>query len=120
MKKILVIYLFAIFASYSCSDDNSGSTDYYNPVEGEWNFYSEDGSLLHTRIYTHDFEAYFSVINTIFQTTPERETYSVENNNLYFKSYTQTFELIDDTLRITNSKKDQITKYIRKPIIRIE
>ena len=105
---------------YSCSDDSSGQTDYYNPIEGEWNIYSEDGSLLHTRIYTNNFEAYFSVINTIFQTTPERETYSIDGNNLYFNNYTQTFELTNDTLWITNSKKDQITKYTRKPIIRIE
>lgn len=120
MRKLFVLYILSILALYSCSDDTIRNNNDYNPVKGEWNIYTENGDLLHSRVYTENYEAYFSVINGILQESPEKESYRIENNSLYFGSYSQTFEIIEDTLWITNSKQDQITKYIRRPITPIE
>lgn len=115
MKKILLIQLIGLLLFACASDD--GVTFYDNPVEGEWNVYDESGQLLHTRVYTSAFFAYFSVLNGNIQHQIDSLHYKVYGNQLIFDRYTQTYSIKNDTLWITNSHGDQTTLYIRKKIV---
>lgn len=120
--KLSFIFVLIAITFSGCSDEDSlyNQSDNYNPIKGEWNAYGKEGELLHSRTYTENFEAYFSIIDGIFQEFPQIEHYSIAGNNIYFNDYSQTFEMLEDTLWITNSKKDQVTKYIRKKTTPIE
>jgi hypothetical protein len=113
MKKLLIIQLVGLFL-FACGGGDDVDTPYYNPVEGEWNIYDEDGQLLHTRVYTSEFFAYFSVLNGNIQQSIIPLRYEVQGNQLIFDRYTQTYLIQKDTLWITNSHGDQVTKYIKK------
>lgn len=113
MKKVLFL-LFILLPFVSCDQDETQEQPYHNPVEGQWNVFSVKGELLHTRVYTKQYYAYFSVIDGEVQNNIDSLHYTVNNNKLIFDRYEQTFLINADTLWITNSKGDQTTKYIRK------
>lgn len=113
IKNILFILIFMILASCSSSlDDNS---DYYNPVEGEWNIYTDSGTILHKKIYTKGFDTYFLIIDGNLITNPEIQHYYVSiYNKLIFQRYEQSFSIDADTLWIKSSDNTQISKYIKQ------
>ena len=113
MKKLLFLSLILFFI-VSCDSIEEQEQAYNNPVEGQWDVLSDSGTILHTRVYTKQYYAYFSVIDGEVQYNIDSLHYEVSGNNLIFDRYQQTFLISADSLLITNSKGDQQTKYVRK------
>lgn len=112
--QLLVLFTILNFSScYSYVDDNT--VGYYNPVEGEWNIYTDSGTILHKKIYTSNFDTYFLIIDGVQVSNPDIQHYSISSNNkIIYKRYTQTFMIYEDTLSITNSSDHKVYKYIRQ------
>ena len=113
-KNLLQLFFYILLLS-SCSDIADDNKNANNPVEGEWNIYSDSGTILQKKIYTSTFYTYFLIIDGEDVSTPNVQRYTIFNGDqLVFDSYTQTFRIINDTLWITNSSENKITKYIRQ------
>lgn len=97
----------------------SCGSDYEEPIEenrvlGVWNNYHEDtDSLVMTRVFTKDFQSYFTFSEGKVQNEKNKQNYQISETHIILDAYTQTYVIKNDTLWITNSLKDQTTKYIR-------
>lgn len=112
--KYLFLFTLSLFLLLSCSDSVESEPSDPNPVLGVWNSYhSGTDSLVMTRVFTHDFYSYFSFAEGKLQNQYNKQEYTISDNRIILQRYTQTFEIIQDTLWITNSLGDQVTKYIR-------
>lgn len=112
--KYLFLIAVGIIVFFSCNDSIDDKKSGPNPVLGVWNNYHPDkDSLVMTRVFTYDFYSYFSFAEGKQQTEYNKQEYTISNNHIVLQRYTQTFEITEDTLWITNSMQDQVTKYIR-------
>jgi len=113
MKKILAVFSCLILLT-SCLSDETEEDKTENVVFGIWNNYYEDSdSLVMTRVFTYDYYSYFSFAEGKVQDEYNKQEYYIQGNQLVLDRYTQTFRIEKDTLWITNSKQDQVTKYIK-------
>lgn len=112
-QSLLSILIISLLLLMSCTGDDNSMVD--NVVLGTWNNYSPDksDSLVMTRVFTDDRYSYFSYAEGRAQDEYNKRHYYIEDNFLVFDAYTQTFRIDADTLWITNSGGDQITKYVR-------
>lgn len=112
-KHLLQVF-FIILLFSSCSEIADKDINISNPVEGEWNSFSDSGMLLQKKIYTSNFYTYFLIIDGEPISNPDMQHYSIANGDkLIFDRYTQTFVISNDTLWLTNSSQSKTTKYIR-------
>lgn len=97
----------------SCGD-STDDEDTPNILRGVWDsYYSDTDSLVLTRVFTYNHYSYFSFADGKSQDQLNRKSYRIKDNLILLESYTQKFKIDMDTLWITNSKEDQITKYIK-------
>lgn len=114
INKYLILFFSLVLSLLSCSDGIGNSEVIDNPVEGEWNVFSDSGTLLQKKIYTPNFYTYFLVLDGETISNPDMQHYSITGGNrLVFNRYTQTFSIDNDTLWIVSSSGDITTKYIR-------
>lgn len=104
-----------LFIFFSCSSSGNGVSDNYeNVVMGIWdNYHKNTDSLVMTRVFTSDYQSYFTFAEGKKHDALNKSKYFLDETHIYLQNYTQTYKIEDDTLWITNSKGDQITKYIR-------
>lgn len=110
---ILSIIMSLIF--FSCSDEEENNDDYgNNHLFGAWDSYhAGTDSLVVRRVFTLNFYSYFSFAEGKSRDQYNKQKYRIEGNQIILDRYTQTFRIDKDTLWITNSMQDQVTKYIR-------
>jgi len=114
MKVLAILVLFSIF-TFSCGNGDDIVPGGPNPVLGVWNHYYEDtDSLVLKRVFTYDYYSYFTFAEGKPQIEMNKQLYYVTDDQLVLDKYVQTFKIDRDTLWITNSSKDQTTKYIRQ------
>jgi len=63
INKKLILFSVFILSLLSCSDVVDDSVVVNNLVEGEWNAFSDSGTLLQKKIYTPNFYTYFLMID---------------------------------------------------------
>lgn len=108
----LIVVVVVSFVACGESDMTNGEGN--NVVRGVWNSYYEDtDSLVMTRVFTSDYYSYFTFANGKFQDELNKQQYSISTDQIVLDQYTQGYLLKGDTLWITNSMGDQVTKYIR-------
>lgn len=113
MKNIFV-WFSCIILFVSCADEVEPERG-ENVVLGIWdNYYENTDSLVMTRVFTFDYYSYFSFAEGTSQKEYNKQEYYIQGNQLVLDRYTQTFRIEKDTLWITNSFQDQITKYIKR------
>ncbi|MEN9918996.1 MAG: hypothetical protein RL662_1432 [Bacteroidota bacterium] len=115
--RCIVSFISFILLFASCSgevvEEIIGTGD--NVVVGNWDhFYKDTDSLVLTRIFTFDQYSYFSFAEGKTQNELNKQSYLITYTELILSKYIQEYILINDTLWIMNSHKDQITKYIRQ------
>lgn len=109
----LSIFLLVIISAHSCSDDFHENIDGGNILVGVWNsYYESTDSLVLTRVFTPDYYSYFTFSEGLHQNELNKQSYSISDDYIFLDNYTQKFRIEQDTLWITNSKGDQVTKYI--------
>lgn len=113
MKRLLFI-LFCTTYLFSCGDSETYYAEGINRVAGVWSSYEEDtDSLLLTRVFTGDYYSYFSFAEGCEQNELNKQRYSITDSLLVLEKYTQYYKIDGDTLWITNSRRDQTTKYVK-------
>lgn len=118
IKLCVIIGLSAIVLSACGNTDNEDESRGQNVVEGTWlNYFEDTDSLVMVRVFTFDYYSFFSYAEGKQQDKLNYSRYSIDSNRIYLPDYTQSYKLVGDTLRITNSKGDQTTKYVRARII---
>ncbi len=117
--KCFSILVFVIVFFVSCGyEENGGRGE--NVVLGAWDsYYNDTDSLLMTRVFTVDYYSYFIFAEGKSHKELNKQSYSIIDGFLLLDKYTQAFAIDADTLWITNSSQDQITKYIRNKNIRL-
>lgn len=107
------------FLCGSCGNADDDS-DYRgeNVVEGIWtNYHENTDSIVMIRVFTPDYYSFFIYAEGKEQKELNKGKYHLSSNQIFLPDYTQTYQLRDDSLWITNSQKDQTTKYIRTGFI---
>lgn len=118
IKLCVIIVLSAIVLSACGDSSNEDDSRGNNIIEGTWlNYFEDTDSLVMVRVFTFDYYSFFSYAEGKRQDKLNNSSYSIDSNRIYLSGYTQSYKLVGDTLRITNSKGDQTTKYIRAKVI---
>ncbi len=119
MQKIQLYILLCIpFLLGSCGRTDESIYEGGNIVEGTWTSYFENtDSIVLVRVFTPDYYSYFSYAEGKEQNELNKGKYHLNSTQIFLPNYTQTYQLIGDSLWITNSQKDQTTKYIRTRFI---
>lgn len=113
MNKYHILLLLLSYLLLSC-DDVTKEQDDENIILGVWDsYYTDSDSLILTRVFTINHYSFFSFADGKTQKELNKQKYTISGNRILLEKYTQTFILKEDTLWITNSKQDQVTKYIR-------
>lgn len=112
--KNLFLPILSILLLASCNGIDESDLAGENPVLGVWNAYHQDtDSLIMTRVFTLNFYSYFSYAEGKKQEQYNKQQYTIMEDQIILRKYTQTFKIVGDTLWITNSMQDQTTKYIK-------
>ena len=112
IKKILCFCLSVIV--FTACDERIDEMDNPNPVLGVWNnYYQDTDSLVMTRVFTVDFYSYFTFAEGKVRNEMNKQHYFINNTQIMLDQYTQDYVVAGDTLWITNSKGDQVTKYLK-------
>lgn len=112
IKNILCFCLSIIV--FTACDEGIDEMDNPNPVLGVWNSYHQDtDSLVMTRVFTVDFYSYFMFSEGKVQNEMNKQHYYINKTQIILDQYTQDYVIDGDTLWITNSKGDQVTKYLK-------
>lgn len=114
MMKYIILFMFCTLLM-SCSEDtlpNGGKGN--NVVVGVWNnYYDDTDSLVMTRVFSPDYYSYFTFADGKNYEALNKQKYIISDTELKLDSFTQKYRLDNDTLWITNSSGDQITRYVK-------
>lgn len=109
-----ILYIILPIVLFTSCNNTTEELEMPNPVIGVWNnYYQQTDSLVMTRVFTADFYSYFTFAEGKIQNEMNKQHYSIDKSSIMLDQYTQGYEILADTLWITNSKRDQTTKYIR-------
>lgn len=109
MKKLLMLLTIGLLF-VACDKNNEDEKEpYYNPVEGAWSLFSADKQLINTRVFTHEFETYYTVFNgaEIAEDDYEKQTYRIKDGTednpdrealIFMNEYGRFFTIKGDTL----------------------
>lgn len=89
-----------------------------NVIIGTWNNYHENtDSIVMIRVFTPNYYSYFTYAEGKEQNQLNKSRYYIDDTHIYLDKYTQSYKLNGDTLFITNSKGDQVTRYVRSSVL---
>lgn len=112
MKKIFALLTIG-FILIAC--DKNDDKPYYNPLEGMWSFYNSEKQIVTTRVFTQEFETYFSFLNgsPVPEADIQKQWYRIEKRTdnegnvkevvIYDKDYGRVFSIKSDTLFLENN-----------------
>lgn len=114
MKKLFALLTIGLL--FIACDKNDDTPVYYNPVEGMWSFYNSEKQLVNTRVFTDEFQTYYTFFNgsVVPEADIKKQSYKIEIRTateteskkeaiIFDKDYGRIFTIKGDTLFLENN-----------------